>query len=114
MAGKTYCYIAPPIHLNIYLLVSANYEFHNYVDGLIMRLAVTTIFQTHPYFNKSRNPGMENAFTKLILEQMNVALNELNHMWSAIGVKYMPTLLYKSRTNSIADQKLKKEISAIS
>jgi hypothetical protein len=39
MAGKTYCYIAPPIHLNIYLLVSANYEFHNYVDGLYNALS---------------------------------------------------------------------------
>ncbi len=113
VAGKTYDEIAPPIHLNIYLLVAANYESGNYLEGLKMLSSVTTIFQTHPSFTKNRNPDMEDPLTKLTLEPMNVPLNELNHIWSTIGVKYMPSLLYKIRTSSIADQKVKKEISAI-
>ncbi|AVI50438.1 DUF4255 domain-containing protein [Pukyongia salina] len=111
--GNTYGKIAPPVHLNIYLLVSANFDSKNYLEALKMLSAVITVFQANPYFTSDVNPEMQEPLTKLTLEIMNLPVNELSHIWSGIGAKYVPSLLYKMRMITLSDERIKKQTPSI-
>ena len=108
--GKT----APPVYLNLYLLISANFNSGNYLEALKMLSTVISIFQANTYFTKQNNPEMQNPLEKLTIEIFNLPLNELSHIWNGIGAKYVPSILYKVRMISIKEDKIKKEVPGIS
>lgn len=106
--GDTFGKVAPPVHLNLFLMISANYNSKNYLEGLKMLSAVITALQSNPFFTKQSNPEMEDPLEKLIFEIYNLPPNELSHIWSGIGAKYLPSVLYKMRMITISDDNLKK------
>lgn len=108
--GKT----SPPVYLNLYLLVSANYDSGNYLEALKMLSTVIGIFQANTYFTKQKNPEMESPVEKLTLEIFNLPINELSHIWSGIGAKYVPSILYKVRMITIQEGLISKEVAGIS
>lgn len=105
--------VAPPIHLNLYLLVSANYDSQNYLEANKMLSKVISVLQANPYFTRNDNPEMQEPLEKLTLEIFNLPINELSHIWGAIGAKYVPSLIYKVRMITIQEDKIKKEVPAI-
>jgi hypothetical protein len=111
--GESFGKVAPPVNLNIYILVSANYDSENYLEGLKMLSSVITTFQSQPYFIKQEHPDMQEPLSKLTLEIMNLPVNEHSNIWSGIGAKYVPSILYKMRMITLADAKIRKEIPGI-
>ncbi|MBL4662486.1 MAG: DUF4255 domain-containing protein [Flavobacteriaceae bacterium] len=111
--GKGYGKIAPPVHLNLYLLVSANYDSNNYIEANKILSAIIGVFQANPYFNKQTNPDMKPPLEKLTFEIFNLPINELSHIWSGIGAKYVPSIIYKVRMLTIQEEVIKKEIPGI-
>jgi len=111
--GNTYGKIAPAIHLNLYLLISANYSSNNYLEAFKILSEVISTLQANPYFTSQENPTMESPLTKLTLEIFNIPITELSHIWSGIGAKYVPSIVYKMRMITIQEGKIKKEIPAI-
>lgn len=107
-----YGVIAPPVHLNIYLLISSNYS-GDYIEAYKMLSSVITILQANPYFSKQENPDMKDPLEKLTFEIYNLPINELSHIWSGIGAKYVPSIIYKVRMMAIQDNKIKKEVPGI-
>jgi len=103
----------PPVHLNIYVLISANYDSSNYLEANKMLSAVIGVFQAHPYFSKQTNPEMQSPLEKLTFEIFNLPINELSHIWSGIGAKYVPSIIYKLRMLAIQDNIIKAEIPGI-
>ena len=87
--GKT----APPVYLNIYLLIAANYDSGNYLEALKMLSSVIGVFQANTYFTRQKNPEMEPPLEKLTFEIFNLPINELSHIWNGIGAKYVPSIL---------------------
>lgn len=106
--------VSPPVHLNLYLLVSANYDSGNYLEALKMLSTVIAVFQSNTYFTQQKNPTMESPLEKLTLEIFNLPINELSHIWSGIGAKYVPSIVYKVRMISIKEDLITKEITGIS
>ena len=111
---KSYGKIAPPVQLNVYLLVSANYDSSNYLEANKMLSAVIGVFQANPFFTKETNPEMQAPLEKLTLEIFNLPINELSHIWSGIGAKYVPSIIYKTRMLAIQEEKVKKLVPGIS
>src|SRR6185312_9533108 len=74
--GKT----APPVYLNLFLLVSANYSASNYMEALKMLSAVIGIIQANPSFARSNFPDMDSSVEKLNFEIYNIPINELSHI----------------------------------
>lgn len=113
--GNTNSYgkVSPPVHLNLYLLVSANYDSGNYIEALKMLSSVIGIFQANSYFTKSINPDMPAPLEKLTFEIYNLPINELSHIWSGIGAKYVPSILYKVRMITMQENLIKEEISGV-
>lgn len=93
--------VAPPVYLNLYLLVSANYNSANYLEALKMLSTVIAIFQGTPVFEKSNFPDMDPSVQRLTFEIYNLPINELSHIWSGIGAKYVPSIIYKVRMITI-------------
>lgn len=102
--------VSPPVYLNLYLLISANYDSGNYVEALKMLSSVIGVFQANTYFTQQKNPDMPRPLEKLTFEIFNLPINELSHIWSGIGAKYVPSIIYKVRTITIKEDLISKEV----
>jgi hypothetical protein len=111
--AMNYGKIAPPVYLNLYLLVSANYDSNNYIEANKVLSAIIGVFQANPYFNRQTNPEMQVPLEKLTMEIFNLPINELSHIWSGIGAKYVPSIIYKVRMLTIQEEIIKKEVPGI-
>lgn len=111
--SKNFGQVAPPVQFNLYLLISANYDSGSYLEANKMLSTVIGVFQAHPYFTKDAKVKMEEPLEKLTFEIYNVAMNELSHIWSGIGAKYLPSIIYKVRMLSIQEEKVRKEVPGI-
>lgn len=113
-ADNQYGQVAPPVYLNIYLLISANYMASNYMESLKMLSAVIGILQAVPYFERRDHPTMDPSLDKLAFEIFNVPINELSHIWSGIGAKYVPSIIYKVRLIAISKNLVTGQVAGIS
>jgi len=111
--GKGYGKVAPSVKLNLYILVSANYDSSNYIEATKILSFIIGVLQANPYFTKQMNPEMQSPVEKLTFEIFNLPINELSHIWSGIGAKYVPSIIYKVRMLTIQEDKIKKEIPGI-
>ncbi len=97
---------SPPVNMNLYILLAANYDTSGYMEGLKMLSSSIGIFQATNVFERSGNPQMDASLDKLSLEIVNVPLKELSSLWSGVGTKYMPSILYKVRLVTIEKNKI--------
>lgn len=112
--NNTFGKVSPPVFLNLYLLISANYNSTNYTEALKMLSSVIGIFQSNTYFTKQNNPEMQTPLEKLAFEIFNLPINELSHIWSGIGAKYVPSIVYKVRMITIREDLIVKEVAGLS
>ncbi|CAM1362631.1 conserved hypothetical protein [Tenacibaculum litopenaei] len=105
--------VNPPVFLNMYLLVSANYNAANYIEALKMLSAVIGIFQTSKVFTPENSPELDNSIERLIFEIYNVPIQELSHLWSGIGAKYVPSMVYKVRMIGIQKGQVKGQVAGV-
>ena len=111
--GNEYSKIAAPVYLNLYFLVSANYDSGNYLEAHKMLSAVIKMFQANPYYTRNSHPAMQLPLEKLTFEIFNLPINELSHIWSGIGAKYVPSIIYKVRMMTVQEEKITKQVPAI-
>ncbi len=105
-------YRNPPLHLNVYLLIAAN--FKNYDTSLISISKVIEFFQGKKVFTSSNTVyNRDNvAFEilddfRFILEIYSPSFEELNNIWGTLGGRQMPSVIYKVQLIQIErDKKL--------
>ena len=95
----------PELKLNLHVIVVAN--FTHYDVGLKYLSLVLTYFQSHPFFTPSEYPALDTRITKLIVELQSLGYEQLNQIWTYIGGKQLPSVIYKVRLVAIQDQTLK-------
>lgn len=93
-------YKKSPIHLNVYILVSST--SNAYDNALIYLSRVITFFHQKYVFTAKNTPqnnqpglGLENF--KLILDLYSPTFEESNFLWSTLGGKQLPYVIYKMR-----------------
>ena len=79
-----------------------------------MLSTVIGVFQANTYFTQQKNPTMPSPLEKLTFEIFNLPINELSHIWSGIGAKYVPSIVYKVRMISIREDLITKEVPGLS
>lgn len=108
--------VNPPINLNLYVVFSAFGS--NYGTTLRLLSYVISFFQANSVFTSSLYPQMnakvENdkpwqKIDRLIVNLYATTFEQQNNMWTAIGAKYMPNVVYKIRTMSFLDLEPKME-----
>ena len=86
---------SPVLHLNMLLMFCANFDSSMYVEGLSFLSSVIRFFQ----INKKivfDNPGsLGRQSNRLTFELCKLDSTQLSHIWSAIGSKLMPSVVYK-------------------
>jgi hypothetical protein len=88
--------VSPPLGLNLLVLVTASFS-SNYGEGLKILSNVLGFFQGKPSFNPQNSAGFPQGMEKLNLELVNLTIHEINNVWSILGAKYMPSIVYKVR-----------------
>ncbi|WP_443113920.1 DUF4255 domain-containing protein [Herbaspirillum seropedicae] len=86
-----------PLYLNLYVMLAANFSGANYGEALKLLSGAISYFQRHPVFDHQSTPGLDGRIEKLILDIENLKIHELSNIWTLLGGKYLPSVLYKVR-----------------
>lgn len=103
--------LAPALHINLYILVSAWFP-GNYIDALKLLSAVVGYFQGKPTFSPSL-AGFPRGLEKLTMEIVNLDPQGLNNLWAGLGGKYLPSVLYKARMLTVQEGWALEQVPAI-
>ncbi|MCF8367305.1 MAG: DUF4255 domain-containing protein [Bacteroidales bacterium] len=97
--------VTPEIKLNLYMLFSAYFP-SDYNEALKMLSLVIGFFQKNNKFNAANSPGLNPKLHDLSVELFTLGLEQQNHLWGALGAKYLPSVVYKMRLITIADEEI--------
>lgn len=87
----------PPVHLNLSVMVAANFSGRHYADALRYLSLSVGFFQRRPVFDHANTPALDARIDRLVLEIENLGVNELGNLWGVLGSRYVPSVLYKVR-----------------
>lgn len=93
----------PPVTLNLYLLITANHSA--YSDALLVLSEIVATFQHRNILTAGELPGLPAtgffASRQLKFSLLSPSLEEWNHLWSMLGGKHLPALLYLVQSAAI-------------
>ncbi|MFB2121377.1 DUF4255 domain-containing protein [Parapedobacter sp. 2B3] len=90
----------PPVHLDLSLLFTAYGS--GYANNLQNLQEIIAFFQKRPVFKAADIPGLaEDNIELLTMEMVTLGLEQLQQLWSMLGGKYRPSILYKMRMLTI-------------
>lgn len=100
----------PPIFVNLYLLISANFggTRDGYLKALTFLSGVLQFFQNRRSFTLANSPNSTLSASdgvelealqemKLFVEFYTLNFEQINHLWGSLGGKQMPFAMYKVR-----------------
>lgn len=95
-------YRNPPIHFNITVVFGAylpnqNDLGTNYEGSIAKIQKVIGFFQRQRIFERADFPDLPAGIEKLTFDLVNLNLEQLHHLWSMLGGKYVPSVAYKMR-----------------
>lgn len=107
-------YLNPEIKLNLYVLISANFQDNDlndssddYVEGLKQLSHIISFFQAKNVFTPDNSPTLSSFdpnLKKLVVELYSYSFEQLYNFWSVVGTSYLPSVLYKVRTISFQER----------
>ena len=95
--ARTFSNTATPLSINIFVLFSAYFSSTNYPESLRFLSFVIAFLQEKSVFSQSNTPRLDESIEKLTFEIESLGAEKLNNIWSTLGAKYMPSVLYKVR-----------------
>jgi hypothetical protein len=98
-------YRNPEINLNLYILISANFQESadsdssgDYVEGLKQLSFVISFFQAKNVFTPGNSPALslyDPNIQKIVVLLYSYSFEQLYNFWSVVGARYLPSVLYK-------------------
>jgi len=82
-------------NLNIYIVIAASYT--NYNESLQAIFNAITFLKQNAIFIPSEINDLHKAIDKIIIEMVNMPMENVDHLWSALKATYMPSAVYKVR-----------------
>lgn len=86
-----------PLYFNLYLMMTANFTGTNYSEALKFLSSTISFFQKNHVVNHQTAPELDPRIEKLILDIENLSIQDLSNLWSSLGGKYLPSILYRVR-----------------
>lgn len=103
----------PPMHFSLYLMFVANFPDPNYLESLRYISLVLEFFQGNRVFDKSNMPMLSTNVDKISFEYVNLDFQELSNVWGLVGLKYMPSVIYKMKLLSFTNFLIREGVSSI-
>lgn len=95
-------YKNPPVLINVYILIAGN--FSTYADNLKMMAYIIQFFQAQNYFTPITHPSLDAKVKQLNADLFTLNFEQINHIWSTLGGKYLPSVMYKIRQITVEDE----------
>jgi len=92
---STTVYKSPPLYLNLYVLFSVNKP--EYDDCLKWLGHIMQFFQYQQVFTPTTHPNLDSRIPKVVVDLFSMNFEQVNHLWSTLGGKYLPSVMYKIR-----------------
>lgn len=92
-------YKSPQLYVNLYILFSANRT--GYTDSLQHLSYILQFFQFQHVFTPITHPALDPRIEKIIVDLCTLNFEQVNHLWSTLGGKYIPSVMYKVRQLTI-------------
>ena len=102
------------INVNLTVMFSAFFSGKNYVEALKFLSGVIYFFQGKPVFNSSNTPGLSSNVEKACFDLTTLSYHDLNSIFSMMGAKYMPSVIYKVRMLTFSSDNIEDVIPSIS
>lgn len=108
----------PAVHLYLTLLFTSVRHEGGYGKALEIVQNTIAFFQKKYVFDHANTPSLDAGIEKLILEMVSLNMEQLHQLWSMLGGKYHPSIVYRMRMVTIdsvseIDGQLIKEIKII-
>lgn len=100
-------YKSPPLYLNLYVLFASNRTV--YKDALVALGHVIQAFQYTHVFTPLTHPDLDPRIQRLVVDLYSLNFEQVNHLWSTLGGKYLPSVLYKVRQVTVDEDAVKGE-----
>lgn len=92
----------PPMKLNAVVLFAAS--FASYEQALRQLSLVLGFFHARPVFDAAEQPGLPPGVERLAVELVGYGPEQLNQLWSTLGAKHLPSVVYRLRMVVLADE----------
>jgi Pvc16 N-terminal domain len=102
------------IDLNVFVLISAYFPAKLTDIALRYLSGVVLFFMEKPVFHHSNSPGLDQSVERIGFEIYNLDFMQQSNLWSSIGAKLMPSVLYKARVQLTPDAQTLIDIPRIS
>ncbi|WP_289659412.1 Pvc16 family protein [Flavobacterium panacagri] len=95
LENGNYSNFNPTEKYNIDLLISSNFE--DYIESLKFLDAVILFFQINNYIDASSSSSIPEGLTRLEFEYEKISYHQMHSLWTAMGAKYQPSIIYKMK-----------------
>jgi hypothetical protein len=114
MTGGGFAERNAPLFLNLHIFFCTNFKGQNYVEGLNYLSAIIRYFQQNRILVPSASLGFSKSIEKLSFELCKLDYDQMSNIWSSIGAKLLPSVMYKVGIVVMDDSPIKKVTPAIS
>lgn len=105
---------APPVNVNLTIMFSALFNKNHYAEALRHISGVIYFFQQKPLFTASNTPKLSKHVEKVHFDLQTISPNDLMNIYSMLGAKYMPSVIYKMRMLSFSQDTIINDLPAVS
>lgn len=84
----------PDLKLNLHVLIAAGRQLDTWEETLVSLSSAVTYFQSRRFFDSKEFPTLA-PIDKLLVELQTLDFETQNHIWGALGAKYVPSVVYK-------------------
>lgn len=99
LPNGNYSDITPSERFNLDILVSANFDDYN--ESLKFLEAVILFFQVHTVLDPASYSTFPEGLSKLEYAIEKLGYLQMHNLWTAMGAKYQPSVVYKLRLITI-------------
>lgn len=103
--------IKPEIKINLFLLFVANLV--NYAESAKALGYVIAYFQHRDVIDYAAIPSLTGREGRAVFDLHSMSFEEQNHLWGALGAKYLPSVMYKLGIIDIRDPQIEAELPPI-
>ncbi|MCL6404610.1 DUF4255 domain-containing protein [Dickeya dadantii] len=100
--GNRFAVTTPPLFVRVSMVVAANFTGAQYAEGLQVIAHAMAFLHKNAQLNRYNAPDMDEAIEQILLEMDSLPRHELGNMWTMLGIRYLPSAVYRLRVK-IAD-----------